>query len=78
MYSEQRYIIKKRREISISSNDKSELLGDICFVVRNFLFSIDLLLLYTSIKLSEMERKPPTPAESRGKRRPGTDINIQV
>ena len=62
----------KRLGHNISVNDKSELLGDILINISPnssdfYLFSIDWLLLYTIIKLSGMERKPPTPAGSRGK-----------
>ena len=65
--------LKKDRDwdISISVNDKSELLGDILINISpnswSFLFVFNLLLLYTIIKLSGMERKPPTPAGNRGK-----------
>ena len=55
-------------DASISDNNKSKLLDDILLNSLDFLFSIDLLLLYTIIKLSEMERKPPIPAGRRGKR----------
>ena len=59
---------KRGWDISISVNDISELLGDILIYISpnswDF-FVFNLILLYTIIKLSGMERKPPTPAGNR-------------